>query len=282
MIFCESLENKNLTKFEKTYLLTEAPGAPRRNVKKVNLNVIDKRRADFTKGAEVNTAEEEPEEPQEDPEDIAIDDGEDIPEDELPEDMGDEDISLDDGDIPDEEIPDDGMEDDGGGDVAIDDGGQPEDTGEEPPPDDGGEENADNNGDIAIDDGGGEAPPEDGGDGTEDNQDDGGNGEGEKDDLQERIHKKNLYKKFMNLHSSIKNYVQKLNAITGTDDETNHQYVLICDKLKRLENFLYDYMVIKFKDAPYVQSVLFYQRSVAVINLTLDLLSDLRKKDDSL
>ena len=47
----------------------------------------------------------------------------------------------------------------------------------------------------------------------------------------------------------------------------------VSEKLNQLGDMLYDYMILKFKKSTYLESMLFYQRTVAATNLCLDSLS---------
>lgn len=284
MILRTRIDNSGLTEFEKRFLFQEAPGeeeTPRKNVKRIRLKAIDRRRRDETKKAAiegpVEMEEALPEEPdmdteteeetpqtEENPPEEEMDTTEDTEE----FDMGNDDIAIDDSDdLGDMDMDDEGAEDDmgedtetssGDGDIAIDDS--------EVTPEDG-EDNAD----------GGDGSEENSGEGDQTGDDNSGTEEEDQDDI---MHKQNLYRKFMNLHESVSNYCQKLDTQIGIDDETNRQYKEVGEKLKQLKEFLYTYMVIKFTHEEYVQSLLFYQRSLAAANLLLDTLSEIRKKEE--
>lgn len=280
MIKIIDLNSVQMTEFEKKYMFTEAPGEERVNVKRITLKAPDKRTYDFKKGAddEEDTQEQpvpdDTEEPDivEDPgdtEDQETDtEGEDLPE----EDTETDDIVTDDnGDIPtDDEGMDDITVDDGGEDVDVDDTqGDTGDTG------DGGNGTddivVDDNEDVPTDDG------DAGGDqGTEEQPDDtSGDGDenGGQEDQQEKIHKQNLFKRFITLHTSIENYSHKLSSIIGVDSDTHKMISEVSEKLNQLGDMLYDYMILKFKKSTYLESMLFYQRTVAATNLCLDSLS---------
>ena len=279
MIKIIDLNSVQMTEFEKKYMFTEAPGEERVNVKRITLKAPDKRTYDFKKGAddEEDTQEQpvpdDTEEPDivEDPgdtEDQETDtEGEDLPE----EDTETDDIVTDDnGDIPtdDEEMDDTTVDD--GEDVAVDDTqGDTGDTGDE----------GNGTDDIVVDDN--EDVPTDDGDaggdqGTEEQPDDTAGDEDEnggQEDQQEKIHKQNLFKRFITLHTSIENYSHKLSSIIGVDSDTHKMISEVSEKLNQLGDMLYDYMILKFKKSTYLESMLFYQRTVAATNLCLDSLS---------
>jgi hypothetical protein len=115
---------------------------------------------------------------------------------------------------------------------------------------------------------------DDNGDNDQDN-DQGADDQNDSNDSEDRIHKQNLYKKFMNLHTAVNGYTHKLSSMIGVDEETNEMYTSISKRLQDLQDMLYDYMVLKFKKNSYLESMLFYQRSIAAVNMCLDALASL-------
>lgn len=63
------------------------------------------------------------------------------------------------------------------------------------------------------------------------------------------------------------------------DLECNHIYKKITNNLKELDEMLHDYMTIKFENATYIQSMLFYQRLLASVGINLDMLKHIRQKE---
>ena len=49
------------------------------------------------------------------------------------------------------------------------------------------------------------------------------------------------------------------------------------DIANHFSEMMYDYMVLKFKKNSYLESMLFYQRTVAAVNLCLDSLDKIRQ-----
>lgn len=275
--------NENLTNFEKRYLqpFMEAPEDD--DVKKVG-DVITSR----TKLIDASNREDLGDDVAMDDEDTTLEDLEGLENVDMndDEDTEDDEIATDDGEesegtsgeenndneptYPNEnENSNDGSveettsQDSGDNEIATDDGGDEENN--DAPADDNGDEIATDDGDDDTAD----AAPADGNDETNaDNQ----NTDTQDDD--EAIHKQNLYTRFMSLHESIDRYIHKLDTLTGIDDTMNHQITIINDKFKKLEELLYQYMIVKFKKNSYVESMLFYQRTVAAVNLSLDVLSN--------
>ena len=283
MIKIIDLETEHLTEYEKKYVFTEAPTEKERvNVKRISLRAPDKRTYDFRKGADDEPEEDATEEPAddlttddntdvvEDPGDDLTDPAEDEPEvpdedldtEETPtEDIADEDIVVDD-----ETVETDDLDDTNG-----------EDTGDDPnvndTEEDDGTEDIVTDDDPAITDDEVDAPD----DPNTDDQDTGEN-DGEKDtDEEEKIHKQNLFKKFITLRTSVENYDAKLSSMIGIDADTHEMITEISEKLRSLAEMMYDYMVLKFKKNSYLESMLFYQRTVAAVNLCLDSLDKIRQ-----
>ena len=268
------------TDFEKNYMFTEAPSDTERvNVKRIRLKAPGSRTYDFRKGAdgEEETPEEDTEptdtEPADDTtgsDDIAVDDNDDISVDDTPDMTGDDD--------PDATGDDDITTDDdiNSGDPA---GGSPGDTGdgETVSPDDNtgsGDDDivTDDNGDISEDDTSGT------GDTGDDTTGDDDSGEETDGDSEDAMHKQNLYKKFVTLRTAIDNYDHKLSAIIGVDPETHKMIHEVTNKLRSMGDMMYDYMVLKFKKNTYLESMMFYQRTMAATNLCLDALTKIGNK----
>ena len=284
MIKIIDLETEHLTEYEKKYVFTEAPTEKERvNVKRISLRAPDKRTYDFRKGADDEPEEDATEEPAED---ITTDDNTDVVED-----PGDDltDPAEDEPEVPDEDLDTEETptEDTTDEDIVVDDetietddldGTNGEDTGDDPnvndTEEDDGTEDIVTDDDPAITDDEADAPD----DPNTDDQDTGDENDGEKDtDEEEKIHKQNLFKKFITLRTSIENYDAKLSSMIGIDADTHEMITEISEKLRSLAEMMYDYMVLKFKKNSYLESMLFYQRTVAAVNLCLDSLDKIRQ-----
>ena len=62
------------------------------------------------------------------------------------------------------------------------------------------------------------------------------------------------------------------------NSEINQKYKTVAQKLKELNQLLSEYMILKFTSASYIQSMLFYQRSLAIVDINLNILKDLKKE----
>ena len=284
MIKIIDLETEHLTEYEKKYVFTEAPTEKERvNVKRISLRAPDKRTYDFRKGADDEPEEDATEEPAED---VATGDNTDIVED-----PGDDltDPAEDEPEVPDEDLDTEETptEDTADEDIVVDDetietddldDTNGEDTGDDPnvndTEEDDGTEDIVTDDDPAITDDEADAPD----DPNTDDQDTGDENAGEKDtDEEEKIHKQNLFKKFITLRTSVENYDAKLSSMIGIDADTHEMITEISEKLRSLAEMMYDYMVLKFKKNSYLESMLFYQRTVAAVNLCLDSLDKIRQ-----
>ena len=284
MIKIIDLETEHLTEYEKKYVFTEAPTEKERvNVKRISLRAPDKRTYDFRKGADDEPEEDATEEPAED---VTTDDNTDVvedPGDDLTDPAEDE-PEVPGEDLDTEETPTEDTEDE---DIVVDDetietddldDTNGEDTGDDPnvndTEEDDGTEDIVTDDDPAITDDEADAPD----DPNTDDQDTGDENAGEKDtDEEEKIHKQNLFKKFITLRTSIENYDAKLSSMIGIDADTHEMITEISEKLRSLAEMMYDYMVLKFKKNSYLESMLFYQRTVAAVNLCLDSLDKIRQ-----
>ena len=284
MIKIIDLETEHLTEYEKKYVFTEAPTEKERvNVKRISLRAPDKRTYDFRKGADDEPEEDATEEPAED---VTTDDNTDVVED-----PGDDltDPAEDEPEVPDEDLDTEETptEDTTDEDIVVDDetietddldDTNGEDTGDDPnvndTEEDDGTDDIVTDDDPAITDDEADAPD----DPNTDDQDTGDENAGEKDtDEEEKIHKQNLFKKFITLRTSIENYDAKLSSMIGIDADTHEMITEISEKLRSLAEMMYDYMVLKFKKNSYLESMLFYQRTVAAVNLCLDSLDKIRQ-----
>ena len=277
MINIIDLEKESMTDFERKYMFTEAPDDQERvNVKRIRLKAPDRRTYDFKKGAggedettetpdnteeldDTNTSGDTVEDPDvntndQTETDDATGDAESI---DMNDDSGaSDDIVTDD----DEEV----STDDQTGDTPDDGGGESIDMG-----DDSGTSDdivTDDDGDISTDD-----ANDDQNAGTDDT--DTTDGESDGDNKNEGIHKQNLYKKFVSLKTSVDNYEHKLSSIIGVDPETHEMMHRITDKMRSLSDMMYDYMILKFKNNTYLESMLFYQRALSATKLCLDALA---------
>ena len=276
-------------------LYQEKDDAPRKNMKVINLKVSDKRRQDFTKGAEIEDEEELPEEETtgeetETPTDEPVTDDEDYtdggevatgdepvtddtdytggdePETETeqpPEETAPEDTTTTDEPATEEPVADTGGGEDAG--EAPTEG----DTGDGPIIDD---EDYTAGGDAEVD-----AGDEDTGDTAGDTPEE--NGEEQTDSPVEQLYKYNLYKKFQKVLKSIEEYSIELDNIVSDDFEVNAKYKELTAKLKEIESLMEDYMIMKFSKVSFMQSMLFYQRVVTSVDIILQTLKYVREKD---
>ena len=147
--------------------------------------------------------------------------------------------------------------DEGADEPVIDDTNYTDDTGDST-------EN-DNSGDDANTDGGS------GDDGTNNNN----NSSANKD---EQMRKYVLYRKFMQLDKLLEHYSDVLNNSMSDEININKKYKRIANNLKKLNELLSEYMIIKFQTASYIQSMLFYQRVITSIDINLNVLGDIKKE----
>ncbi len=95
--------------------------------------------------------------------------------------------------------------------------------------------------------------------------------------IREKTHKHILYKKYMELYSTVNGYIESLDTRLSDDFTLNKKYKILGGKLKNIKNLLSDYMLVQFENATYIQSLLFYQRIIASIDMVLNLLLETNK-----
>lgn len=235
---------------------------PKRNQKVIKVRAPGGRRTDFTQGADL--ADDEAEEPV--PEEPATDDTDftDDPGDEENIDAGDpgtDETGTDEPVSDDTDFTDDDVSDDMGNDSGDPEG---DNSGDEPVTDDT---------DFSDDSAGDASGEEDSS--TDDGTDDSGDGEKPSD---EQIRKYSLYKKFTRLNETLDTICDSLSSMMSDNSEINQKYKTVAQKLKELNQLLSEYMILKFASASYIQSMLFYQRSLAIVDINLNILKDLKKE----
>ena len=94
------------------------------------------------------------------------------------------------------------------------------------------------------------------------------------------MRKYNLFKNFISLYYGIDKYLDHIEAMIKDDPESNTVINDCIKRLHELKQLTYDYIIIKYNPAPYVQSMLFYQRLVASIEIIFKLLSSLNVKKE--
>lgn len=94
----------------------------------------------------------------------------------------------------------------------------------------------------------------------------------------EQMRKYVLYRKFMQLDKLLEHYSDVLNNSMSDEININKKYKRIANNLKKLNELLSEYMIIKFQTASYIQSMLFYQRVITSIDINLNVLGDIKKE----
>lgn len=254
MIFIKKEEPSKFLRF-----IQEADGdePQKRNQKVINVRKPSGRRTDYTQGADL---EDEPEDGGGEPvTDDSVGDEENI-------DASDNSGNEDGGDEPVTDDTDYSDEPDGEEDAPTDDGG--DDSGTDEPTTDDTDYSEDDDSSSEGDDGGtGE------GEDNSDNPDSGGNASND-----EQVRKYALYKKFLKLDSTLGVIIEKLSSALSDNPDINQKYKIITNKVKTLKELLSQYMIIRFSKSSYIQSMLFYQRVMAAMEITLGILKELQKE----
>ena len=146
------------------------------------------------------------------------------------------------------------------GDLSVDDGPMLDDMSTDFSPD--ADPNAGGEGDMPVD---GEAPPE--GDAAPSAPP----GPGLEYDS---TRKYTLFKNFMSLSNAIDNYISKMELKMGDDANRTAILKTATDKLREINDLCYDYITMKFEISSYVQSLLFFQKLIVMIQLVFEMVSD--------
>lgn len=99
--------------------------------------------------------------------------------------------------------------------------------------------------------------------------------------------KYSLYINMKNLYKAIQKYEDRLDEFVGSGYNFNITTKIANKKLVELEETIYQYMTVKFKDADYLVSMNFYQKCIAVLMLIFELMrnnkeTDTKDKNDKL
>lgn len=86
-----------------------------------------------------------------------------------------------------------------------------------------------------------------------------------------------LFKRFIDLHDVSLHFVSVLDAIISDDAEYGSVIATITKKLKRVEEILKDYMILKFQSDSYLQNSFFFEKAKTTILLALEILKQGKK-----
>ena len=112
------------------------------------------------------------------------------------------------------------------------------------------------------------------------NSDDNQNKEGAGIDY-DSMRKYNLFKNYISLYYGIDKYLDRIEGIIKDEPEANDIINTCIRRLHDLKQLTYDYVILKFSPAPYVQSMLFYQRIIASIEIIFNLIASLNTENET-
>jgi hypothetical protein len=87
-----------------------------------------------------------------------------------------------------------------------------------------------------------------------------------------------LFKSFGTLSNAIENYISKLSDCMSDDLERNKIVMKAIDKLKEINDLCKDYMLMKFEISSYIQSLLFYQNLIVMVQTVFGFFGKSSKK----
>ena len=115
-------------------------------------------------------------------------------------------------------------------------------------------------------------------DNSSDTSDGGDDSGGSQASADEQARKYSLYRKFVKLNNLLESNTEVLSNTMFDDTEINQKIKSVTAKLKETNRLLSEYMVVKFQTASYIQSMLFYQRVLAIVDINFNILQDLKKQ----
>ena len=86
-----------------------------------------------------------------------------------------------------------------------------------------------------------------------------------------------LFENFISLNNAIDNYISKLENIISDDMENNRIVKTSINKLREIQELCESYITMKFEVSGYIQSLLFYQNLIVMVQLVFDSFSKIRK-----
>lgn len=89
-----------------------------------------------------------------------------------------------------------------------------------------------------------------------------------------------LYRNMKNLYNAVQAYGERLDELTSPSYNFNITTKIANKKLVELEDTMYQYMTVKFKDSDYLVSMNFYQKCVAALMLIFELLRNNKEEHD--
>lgn len=162
-------------------------------------------------------------------------------------------------------------------DYGADDGDDAGDTGDESGNDadsdaegDGGDD-TDSPTDYGADDAGGDDSSDDSGNDSGDS----GNG-GNNSNKGEALRKFHMYARFQHLYNVIETFIEKLRDIVKDDPAQNAVIKRVVTNFDNLHDNLYDFMMVKFARASYVELLVYMEQAVAICKLNFELLKNNR------
>lgn len=107
----------------------------------------------------------------------------------------------------------------------------------------------------------------------ESDDNDGDNGGDDDKKASDAIRKRALFSRIEAVYEAVDKYTDKLNKMMTNASDNVAIYREACDQFDAIRGYTYDYIIIRFPKASYEESMLFYQRILTAVQLTLEKLS---------
>lgn len=157
---------------------------------------------------------------------------------------------------------------------TSDDSGNNEDSGNDESETDEGETGDESGDDETATDYNSEAETEE--EGNENTEDDSSSSEEDNnssdDSGDEKRKKYNMYSRFLELYDTINSILEKVKSMAMSDVNANAVIKVVTSNLQTLQGNMYDYMVIKYKTASYMEILIYFEMAINCVKLNFELM----------
>lgn len=88
----------------------------------------------------------------------------------------------------------------------------------------------------------------------------------------DKVKKYNMYTRYLHLYNNINSMLEKLKDVVKNDVAENAVIKTVTNNLISLKNNMYDFMILKYKTASYMEILIYFETSINCIRLNFELL----------
>ena len=81
-----------------------------------------------------------------------------------------------------------------------------------------------------------------------------------------------MYLRYLRLYDVLNNITEKLKYIVKDDPDENAVIIKVTDNLNTIKSAMFDYMIMKFKSAQYVEILIYFETVINCIRLNFELI----------